>query len=70
MSFCTSSSLEVNLSKIKLMIFGRNKRKLNQEAYFVDKDQIKINHEYKSLGIDFIHMVTLSHIVKGKELHV
>ena len=42
--FCTSSSLEVNLLKIKLMIYGRNKRQLNQEAYFIDKDQIKINH--------------------------
>ena len=50
--FCTSSNLEVNLSKTKIMILGRNKRKLNQEAFYLDKDQIKITHEYKYLGID------------------
>ena len=51
--FCTSSSLEVNLSKIVTMKFGRNKRKLNQEAFYLDKDQIESTHEYKCLGIDF-----------------
>ena len=30
--FCTFSSLEVKLSKAKIMIFGRDKRKLNQEG--------------------------------------
>ena len=45
--------LKVNLSKTKTMIFDCNKRKLNQEAIYLDKDQIEINHEYKYLGIDF-----------------
>ena len=45
--------LKVNLSKTKIMIFDRNKRKLNQEAIYLDKDRIEINHEYKYLGIDF-----------------
>ena len=49
--FCTSSSLEVNLAKTKIMIFGRNKRKLNQKVFYLDKDQ---THEYKYLGIDFL----------------
>ena len=35
------------------MIFGRNKRTLNQEAFYLSKDQIEIIHEYKYLGIDF-----------------
>ena len=35
--FCTSSSLDVNLSKTKIMIFGRNKRRLNQEAFSLGK---------------------------------
>ena len=35
------------------MIFGRNKRKLNEEAFCLGKDQIEINHEYKYLGIGF-----------------
>jgi hypothetical protein len=47
------SSLEINLSKTKIMIFGHNKRKSNQEAFYLDKDQIEITHEYKYLGIDF-----------------
>jgi hypothetical protein len=34
------------------MIFS-NKRKLNQEAFHLDKDQIEITHEYKYLGIEF-----------------
>ena len=34
------------------MIFGHNKRKLNQEAFYLDKDPIEITHEYKYLGID------------------
>ena len=51
--FCTSSSLEVNLSEIEIMIFGRNKRRLNQEVFYLDKDQIESTHEYKCLGVDF-----------------
>ena len=39
---CTSSSLEVNLPKTKIMIFGCNKRKLNQYAFYLDTDQIEI----------------------------
>ena len=35
------------------MIFGPNKRKLNREAFYVDKDQIEITNEYKHIGIDF-----------------
>ena len=35
------------------MIFGCNKRKLNQEAFYLDKDHIEITHEYQYLGIDF-----------------
>ena len=51
--FLTSSSLKVNLSKTKIMIFDRNKRKSNQEAFYLDKDQIEITHEYKYIGIEF-----------------
>ena len=51
--FCTTSSLEVNLAKTKIMKCDRNKRKLNQEALYLDKDQIEITNEYKYLGIDF-----------------
>jgi hypothetical protein len=43
--FCTSSNLEVNLAKHEIMIFGRNNRKLNQEAFYLDKDQIEITRE-------------------------
>jgi hypothetical protein len=48
-----TSSLEVNLSKTNIMIFDRNKRKSNQEAFYLDKDQIEITHEYKYLRIEF-----------------
>ena len=50
---CTSSSLDVNLSKTRITIFGLNKRKLNQEAFHLGNDRIDKTHEYKSLGIDF-----------------
>ena len=50
---CTSSILNVNLPTTKIMIVGRNKRTLNQEAFYLSKDQIEIIHEYKYLGIDF-----------------
>ena len=52
------------------MIFGRNNKKLNQEAFHLDTDQLEITHEYKYLGIVSIHIVTLSHQVKGEELQV
>ena len=42
---CNSSSLDVNLSNIKIMMFGCNKRKLIQEAFYLGKDQIEITHE-------------------------
>ena len=61
--YFTSSSLDVNLSKTKIMIFGCNKTNLNQEAFYLDNDPIEITHEYKDLGIDFYHMDTLSHPV-------
>jgi hypothetical protein len=38
--FCTSSSLEVNIYKSRIMIFGRTERKLNREAFYLDKDPI------------------------------
>ena len=49
--FCTS--LEDNLFKTKIMIFGRNKRKLNQEIFYLDNDQIEITHKYKYIEVDF-----------------
>ena len=65
MSFGTS--LEDNLSKTKIMIFGRNKMKLNQETFYLGNDQIEITHKYKYLEIDSIHINTLSHWIKGEE---
>ena len=35
------------------MIFGHDKRKLDEEAFYLDKHQIEIIHEYKYLEIDF-----------------
>ena len=68
--FCTSC-LEVNLYKTKIMIFGRNKRNLNQEAFLSIQG---FNWDYpwitNTLGLICIHMATLSHLVKGKELQV
>ena len=61
---------EVNLAKIKSMIFNCTKRKLNQEEFILYKDPIKIIHEYKYLGIDFIHMNILNHPIKGEETQV
>ena len=51
--FCTSSGLEVNLSKTEIMIYGRNKRKLNREAFYLEKVPVEITHKYKYLGIGF-----------------
>jgi hypothetical protein len=39
--------------RLKTMIFGPNKRKLNREALYLDKDPIEMSHKYKYLGIDF-----------------
>ena len=52
-AFCTSFSLDINLSKTKIMIFGHNKSKSKQEAFYLGMDQIQITHEYEYLGIDF-----------------
>ena len=35
------------------MIDGRNKRELNQKAFYLDKDSIETTHAYKYIGIDF-----------------
>jgi hypothetical protein len=45
--FCTFSSLEVKLCKVGIVIFGRDKRKLNQEAFYLDTNQLDITCEYK-----------------------
>ena len=50
--FPLSFSLEIDLSKTKIMIFDRNIKKLNQKAFYPDKDQIEISLEYKHLGIE------------------
>ena len=67
---CNSSSLEVNLSKTKSMIFGVNKRKLNLEAFYLDRDQIEITQEYKYFGIEFYSHGNLEASSKGDELQV
>ena len=46
------SLLEANSPITIIMIFGRNKRKLNQKAFYLDKGQIEITHEFEYLGID------------------
>ena len=38
--------------------------------YSLDKDQTEIIYEYKYLGLIIIHLITLSHLVKGEEMHV
>jgi hypothetical protein len=70
----TTYALLLALKSIYLrsnMIFGRNQRKLNQEVFYSDNNQIEITYEYiNTLGLVSIHMVTLSHLVKGRELEV
>ena len=65
---CTSFGLEVNLAKTKIMIFGHNKKKLNQKAFYLNKEQIEIAHEYKYLGIDIYSHHYFEPSVKGEEL--
>ena len=64
----TFSSLEVNLSKIKIMTFGHNKWYLNQEAFYLDKDQMKITHEYQYYDIDFYKHGYFEASSKSKEM--
>lgn len=45
-------------------------KELNQEACYLDKNQIDVTQNMNILGVNFIHMVTLRHLVKGKELLV
>ena len=52
------------------MMSGHNMRKFDQEAYYLDKDLIEITMKTNTLKLIFIHMVTLSHLVKGKELQL
>lgn len=37
----------------KTMIVGRNKRKINQEGFYLGKYEIKLTHDYHHLGLDF-----------------
>ena len=46
-------ALKSTYLKLKIVIFGHNKMKLNQEALYLDTDQNEITHKYKYLGIDF-----------------
>ena len=52
------------------MIFGLNKRELNQEALYLDKDQIEITHEYKYLAIDFYSHGYFEPSGKGRRIAV
>ena len=48
------------------MIFGRTKRKLNQETFYVGKDQIDWTHEYECLGTDlYSGKYTLERVLLG-----
>ena len=67
--FCIVSSLEVNLPKTKIIIYGCNKRKLKQKAFYIDKGSIEITNEYKYLGIEF-YSHEYSEPVKGEESQV
>ena len=66
--FCTPSTLDINLSKIKIMIFSCDKRKVNQEASYLGKDQLEITHEYEYLGIGLYSHGNLEHRVKCDKL--
>ena len=68
--YCTSSSLEVNLAKTKVMIFAHNKKKLNQKAFYLEKEQIEIADKYKYLRIDIYSHDYFEPSVKGEEWQV
>ena len=69
--FHTSLSLEVTLSKTKIMIhLVATKIILNREAFYLYKGQIELIHKYKHLGIGFYSHGTLSHLAKDKESQV
>ena len=69
--FCTLSSLDVNLSKTKIMIFDHDKRKSNLDVFIPRQVPNRDTYEYKYLRVDSTHMATLNHQVKKeKELQV
>jgi hypothetical protein len=47
------------------MMFGCNKRKLNQKAFYPNNDQMEIIHEYNTSGLVSIHMAAMHRQVKG-----
>jgi hypothetical protein len=51
MSFTLLLALKSIYLILKTMIFGPNKGKLNQEAFYLDKDSFEMSHIYKYLGI-------------------
>lgn len=69
MRFALLLALEINKSKTKIMIFGRNKRKLKQKVFYLNEDEMEITHEYKYLGIDFYLHGYFEPSSKGDELH-
>ena len=49
----------MSVSTTKIIIVDYNKRNLNQEAFYLGKDQIERTHEYKYARVN------LSHQIKG-----
>ena len=48
-----SFALLLAISNTNIVVIARNKRKLNQETFYLGKDQVEITHEYEYPGIDF-----------------
>jgi hypothetical protein len=47
-------SIDINLSKTKIMNFGQNINQTeNQEGLYLGDDQIETTHEYKYLGVNY-----------------
>jgi hypothetical protein len=52
---------------LKLIYLRLNHDFWPQQVFYVDKDPIEKTHEYNTLRLVFIHMDTLSHLVKGED---
>jgi len=60
-TYCTRWKLKINISKTKIIIFSKGKRKPSQDKFLINEQEIEVVEKYKYLGVILTYNGNLKH---------
>lgn len=60
-TYCTRWKLKINISKTKIIIFNKGKRKPSQDKFLINEQEIEVVEKYKYLGVILTYNGNLKH---------